>query len=408
MISFEMLSSYARAFFALWALLLCVVNISSAAVSVFNKRYHITVVSLVSFAPCYFLWQVIFDFSLLSKTGEITEITSRLIEFPVLIWFGSLIVFSLLSAILLERNISYDKNYITRGTIKTHLDKIPCGICCWRENGRILFSNICMNELCLAITGAPLLNGQQFKNAVKDGILTVDEKVWRFTCREISLDGESLFEMIASDITAEYSKTRALEEDKAKLSRLNQELWNYYLSIDESVQKREILQAKMSIHDEMNRLMLSTVAADKNDSEALDNIFSLWEQNALLLCMEADKKPSQRNSIDSLANALDIKLIWNEKLPTKLNDAQKEFFFFTAQEALINAVKHAQAKTLEITFESIGDSLLCRFTNDGKLPNEDVSFQGGLANIAMLAKKQGAEVYTEVGEEFSLVLRFSN
>ena len=214
--------------------------------------------------------------------------------------------------------------------------------------------------------------------------------------------------MIASDITAEYEKTKALENDKAELSRLNKELADYYFSIDESVKRQEVLQAKINIHDEMNRLMLSNMAANKKDVKALDKIFSLWEQNALLLCMEADNKANakQSDAFNSLSNALGIDLIWKNSLPALLNERQKELFFFTAQEALVNAVKHAQASALEISFEQCKNAILCRFTNNGRLPEREVPFAGGLANIFLLAEKQGASLYTEIGEKFNLVLCF--
>jgi hypothetical protein len=406
--SFITLSPLARSAFALWALLLCLICIGSGMLSVVKKRFRLTLFALVLFVPSFVLWQIVFDYSLFFKTGTFSRLTQTAGSVSWINWLVCLVLLTAFSAILFWFNIKYDKTYITPGAIKLYLDKMPCGVCCWRENGRVLFSNICMNELCVAITKSALLNGNQFCDAVKDGIKSVDGKVWRFSSREITVDGETLYEMIASDITAEYSKTEALERDKTELSRLNSELREYYMSIDESVKRQEILQAKMNIHDEMNRLMLSTVAADSDDSQALDRIFSLWEQNALLLCMETDSNANvqQADALDSLAKALGIEIVRDEDLPDILNEKQKELFFFTAQEALINAVKHAQAKRLEISFERTDGSLVCRFSNDGKLPEGEVHFEGGLANIRLLAEKQNASVYTEIGEKFTLVLKY--
>ncbi|MBE6827951.1 MAG: hypothetical protein E7514_04965 [Ruminococcaceae bacterium] len=408
MISFSVLSPLMRSVFALWALLLCLSCIGSGMLAVVKKRFSFTAFAFILFVPSYLLWQIIFDFSLHVKIGAAAPITETVCGLSRVYWLCAFLLLSVLSVILLMSNLKYDKTFITPGAIKVYLDKMPCGVCCWRENGRVLFSNICMNTLCAAITKNALLNGNQFRDAVRDGIKNVDGKVWRFVSREINVDDEMLYEMIASDITAEYAKTEALEKDKAELSRLNKELREYYSSIDESVKRQEILQAKMNIHDEMNRLMLSTVAADKNDAAALDNIFSLWEHNALLLCMETDSRANirQTGALDSLAKALGIKVLWKSDLPDILDGSQKELFFFTAQEALINAVKHAGAKNLEISFEKTEGSLICRFTNDGKLPDGDVCFEGGLANIRLLARKQNADICTELGPRFTLVLKY--
>lgn len=408
MISFEMLSPIIRSVFALWALMLCLVLIGSTVLSALKKRLNYTVFSLLLFVVVFYLWQVIFDFSLSAKTDSFAVVTKILCSFSAVYWFAAFVVLTFASTLLLILNIRYDRNYITPGAIKLFLDKMPCGVCCWRENGRVLFSNICMNGLCERITDNALLNGIRFNDAVKDGILTVDGRVWRFVTREMSVDGEKLYEMVASDITAEYAKTDALRKDREELSRLNDELRRYYLSIDESVKRQEILQAKMNIHDEMNRLMLSTVAADKENTEALDSIFSLWEKNALLLCMESGKTADgqEKDSIDELANALGIKLVWKSDLPDTFNQSQKELFYFTAQEALVNAVKHAQAKKMIISFEQTDNGLYCRFENDGKLPDGEVRFEGGLKNLERLCENRGAKVLAETGEKFCLILKY--
>lgn len=406
MISFCAISDIFRALSALWVLILILVNIGSAAIAAIRKRFMFMAAALLLFCLCFFLWQVMFDLSLFFGTDKVSRISLITGGLPWVCWVAALVALSAASVLLLCLNIRYDKAFITTGAIKNYLDKVPCGICCWRESGRVLFSNICMNRLCGEITGSRLLNGNQFRDAVRDGILNVNGKMWRFACRVTEMDGETLYEMIASDITAEYAKTEALERDKAELDRLNRELSEYYLSIDESVRRQEILQAKMNIHDEMNRLMLSTVAADKNDTGALDNIFSLWEQNALLLCMEAEKKTDRFRTepIDSLAEALGVRVIWRDSLPDWLPDKQKELLSFTAQEAIVNSVKHAEAKKVEIAFETADSRLICRITNDGALPSGKVSFEGGLANIKMLAEKQGASVRVEAGDAFTLIL----
>lgn len=409
MTAFASLSALARALFALWALLLCLTDIGSAVLSAVRRRYRFTVIALLLLAPVYFLWQVIFDISLFGGTAKVAAISQALGEIPWLFWLFALTILTLAAVLLLRYTIRYDRNHITPTAIKLFLDRMPCGVCCWNENGRVLFSNICMNDLCLDITDAPLLNGNHFRDAVEDGIFPRKGKVWRFVSREIELSDERLYEMIASDITSEYAKTEALERDKSELTRLNHELGEYYLSIDDTVRRQEILQAKMNIHDEMNRLMLSTAAADRNDSGTLDEIFSRWEQNALLLCMESERKAAghEKSDIEALAKALGHSLIWRGELPPELSESQRELFFLTAQEAVVNAVKHAQAERLEISFARTDSAISCIFTNDGKIPSEKVRFTGGLMNLSRLAQRQGATLTADVTDAFTLTLSFS-
>jgi len=61
MSGFADLSAPIRAIFALWALLLCLGNIGCGILAAIRKRRRFIVLSILLFAPIYFLWQVIFD-----------------------------------------------------------------------------------------------------------------------------------------------------------------------------------------------------------------------------------------------------------------------------------------------------------------------------------------------------------
>ena len=403
MIPFSSLSALPRAFFALWALLVCLVNAVLAAV---KKRYLFLAASVSSFAPAYFSWQVIFDLALARRgIAAFSSVTDALCGLPWAAWLAALVVFSAAATSLSIGSIRHERNFITPGAVKTYLDGIPCGVCCWKENGRVLFANVCMDGLCAALTDGPLRNGNEFSAAVGDGIRTIDGKKWRFTRRDIVVDGEHLREMIAFDVTVEYARTQALERDKAELSRINRGLKEYTLSIDETVRRQEILQAKVNIHDEMNKLMLKTVAAE-DEAGTPDDVFSLWEKNALLLCLEGEREEKKgEEEAKELAHALKIRLITDD-LPSSLTVDRRSLFFAVVREAIVNAAKHARAKTVEITFSEKEEGLYCRFVNDGDVPQGQTVFSGGLANLARLAGEQGATISATSGEKFTLTLFF--
>ena len=406
--AFYTMSALARSAFAMWALSLCLVDIVSALIAAVKKRYRYSTIALLLFAPAYLAWQVIFDLSLFGMNEGVSALCRVAGEWNTWLWVVALLVLSVGTVCSLVYNIRYEKNYITPGAIKVYLDGMPCGVRCWRENGRVLFSNIRMNELSVALTGAPLLNGNQFCATVSDGMMAIEDRMWRFVCRDIVYGGERLREMIASDVTTEYARTQALERDKAELAVLNLELTEYTRSIDETVRRQEILQAKVNIHDEMNRLMLSTVAAEGEDAETLDKIFALWQQNALLMCMSADETADKNavTGVEKLAKALKVDIIWQGVLPATLTEDERSLFYSAAQEALINAAKHARATKLYVSVEETERGVRCRFTNDGILPAGEVRFGGGLGNLRRLAEEQGAVVDVEVGDRFALLLWF--
>lgn len=408
MTPFYDLSFFQRSLFGLWAFLICCTGIAGILISFAFRRYRYAVFSFVSFAASYFLWQVIFNIYRFDKTELASPVSMALGGFPWFAWLLALIPVTFAALRPIYLNIRYSRTAITPITIRQCGDRMNCGICFWLDSGRVVFSNICMNRLCLALTDEQLLNGNAFHEAVSDGLRHIGDEVWNFTCRELEYEGSILHEMIAWDVTELHAKTETLKKDNEELSRMTDTLKAYTYKIDDIVRRQEILQAKANIHNEMNRLMLSTVAADREDTKTLDGIFSQWKQNALLLCMEAEGNPD-RNTPDTLygyARLLNIQLVWDGTLPESFTEKQRELFCAAAQEAIINAVKHGEADKLTVSFEKDGTDIRCVFENGGSITAGEVQFTGGLANLAVLAEEQNAVLSAQKGETFRLSLLF--
>lgn len=410
MISFNMLSSLIRALFALWALLLCVISIVNAVLAFDKKKYLFGSIAIVLFLPIYFFWQVIFDYSLSRSGGSLNIVSNAMVNLDWIYWLLIFLVLTMFIVILLVYNVHYEKNYLTVNSIKLYLDQVDCGVCCYKDNGRVMFTNMTMNQLCIKLTGTQLLNGNQFYEVTKDQILSIGEERWRFSSRDITIGNEHMLEIIATNVTSEYLKTQQLEKDKAELSKINQELQDYNLSIDEVVRHQEILQAKVNIHDEMNRLMLSTVATDSENISNLDKIFALWQENASLLSMEAEenKQEAMSQKIEELAKALKIRLVWKDESVSILNEEERNIFYIATQEAVANASKHAKANRMIISIVNVDGHIECHFINNGELPDKDITFTGGLANLEKLIKKQGAILKVNYDNQFVLSLVFLN
>lgn len=410
MISFADLSGLIRAFFALWALLLCVINIMNSVLAFDKKKYIFGIIGIILFLPNYFLWQVIFDYSLSISSGIINIVSKSMVDLAWIYWSIIFMVLTILGVVLLIFNIRYEKNYLTVNSIKIYLDKIDCGVCYFKDNGRVIFSNMKMNQLSNRLIGTDLLNGNQFSAATKEKIVCIGEEKWKFSSRDIVFTDEHLHEIIAMNVTNEYLKTQQLEKDKIELSKIKQELQNYNLSIDEVVKHQEILQAKINIHDEMNRLMLSTVAFENENVANLDKIFALWQENASLLFMEAkeNKQEVMGRKIEDLAKALKINLIWKDEPISILSEEERNIFYIAAQEAIANASKHANAHRIIISLIKKEGYVECRFINNGELPNKPITFTGGLANLEKLVKKNNASIKASYDNQFVLSLIFLN
>lgn len=403
------LSFAGRAVFGLWTLLLCLAGIIGLVLACSVKRYFYALGSVLLFIPSYILWQVTVCFLYLSEQELTTLSAIWLGRLPYVVWSIVLLLLTGGFLVVLYQIKRYSEIYITPLTIEQCADELNCGICYWRNNGHVVFSNACMNSLSIQLTGKPLVDGIRLRKAITDTIMPVGDRVWQFSLRDVEYDKDMLHELIASDVTELYAESRTLEADNARLAKMNEDLKVYGLKIDEAVRRREMLQAKVNIHDEMNRLMLSTIAADIENDEELNRIFALWERNALLLCMESNEYSNKDavKQLEELAQALGIQLLWNNELPESMTSKQRELFFAAAQEAITNAVKHAQAKMMKISFTETGTDIGCTFENDGVILEGDIHFTGGLANLAVLAEEQNASISAESGEKFRLSLRFS-
>lgn len=396
------LSPLMVSFFSLLSLILCIIYLTNIVLFIGKRRYVLSIVSFILLIPSYLMWQVIFDLLINKEADTISSLTLSFTSVSWVWWlFASALLLSA-GTFLLVINIRQEKKNITPNSIKVCLDNIPCGICCYKDNGRVEFYNVLMNDISISLAGSQLLNGDIFASKLTEDITRIDDKVYRFSFRDIEIKKEKLHEIIAFDITNIYQKTELLEKDKIRLSKLNEELKAYNLAIDDIVRHKEILQTKINVHNEMNRLMLSTVAIDINDEEGIDKIFSEWQENALLL----NKSNEEHDDFEELAKALNIKLIWENNLLDKLNKTEQELFHFAFNEALTNASKHASTTTMLISFKENADKIECYFTNDGDIPQKDISYSGGLSNLKRILENSGASLSHLVSDKFTLIVAF--
>ncbi|MBP5669731.1 MAG: hypothetical protein J6X14_05415 [Lachnospiraceae bacterium] len=367
------------------------------------------------------------------------------------------------------RNVRFHRMHITPLSIQESFEKLTEGLCYYRAGGQCILVNGRMQQISRELMGHALLNGEEFAEFVFRGdenthtgkIITLrDGRVKEFSERKVIFEKEEATELVAADITDLFEKTKRLQAENERLRAFQKSLLELHAAQMDTVRREEILKAKMSIHDEMNRLLLSTRNAmqSKDASEKLKAVMA-WKSNALLLCREAQSAASVKEAMSDLgvvAASLGISLDMQDT-PHIVGENALGLFVLATREAMVNAVKHADAKKLIIHIaeatsqtEGVGQETsaqteengkretptqieeggnkesvngntdkvsnasdrnlrnfwIITYENDGKAPAGPVQETGGLANLRQKLEQAGGSMEVEAQPHFRLTVRF--
>ena len=97
-----------------------------------------------------------------SGAGNLPETAARVIGVSVWVYAvcEPLMLAMSVSAMVLGRRA--DRRHISNMSVKESFDNLPSGICFYETSGILRLVNVKINDLCVEITGKPLLNGAEF------------------------------------------------------------------------------------------------------------------------------------------------------------------------------------------------------------------------------------------------------
>lgn len=408
MIPYLELSAFPRNLICFWTILLILGFIVIAILSVRQKDYLSLAIAIVSDFVLYFIMQVCREITA-SKLGyNLHPLANRIAGIPCIIFILVISGFTMIFIICFHQYLKYARTHITPTAVKEAADQSNIGILYYSKDGHPILTNHRMNEISFAVTGKALLNALEFYDAVKEKHIykLQDGSVVRFSHKEISFDGASCYELVADDITDLYRKTEALRQENERLQSQNAHMKEYGKIIDENVRRQEILNTKTRIHDEMNRLLLSTDNAIRQGMlEEKRKILDTWQKNILLLCMEAesDRKSNVFSDLEAFSKTIGVNLHY-DKLPETEHAGTLYLFSIAAEEAMANAAKHGNAKNLYVHILEDEGYLTATFTNDGNSPTKTFTEGGGLTALRRRIEELGGTMQTFSEECFTLTV----
>lgn len=400
-----------QGFIFIWLICVFILGIFNLFRAIQVKLTKHIVISSILLAVEYFLLQITSDIMHRQKGLESVGLSYKLGLIPVIWWIVLIAGIMAISMTLASFFSHWKEEHITPMSVKDSIDMLHAGLCYWEDGGRIILSNKKMDELCLAISGEMLLNGEKFLECLEsESIPMADGTIKYFFHNQVEFEDKQIHELIAVDVTELYKKNELLEQETISLQKMNESLRKYNQNIVETVRKQEILDAKVYIHDEMNRLMLVTTSNTEMPmaEEEFREILTLWRNNAILLGGESEKAKDNADvsEVNQLAELLGIRLTWQGESPKVMSGSIRKVFIMVAREAIANAVKHAEAKTITIRIHKKAAKLLIEISNDGNLPDGEMAFGGGLSNIKRMVEEKRGQFRVEAKERFSMILEF--
>lgn len=334
---------------------------------------------------------------------------------PLIVLLIFLLVLTAVICLLFYESQQWKHQHITAVSIKEAVDDMSAGLCIYEDSGKVVLKNIAMEKVCRALTGTALLNGHEFAGQVqavqqsldsKPIVMLADGGTLSFSESHIVEDGKSWHVMTAFDITEEYQKIRILSEQQKQVVALNQKLVAYGKEMVSSITAKEILNAKMKIHDEFGVNLLAAKhyilnGGTPQEAEALKT--SLCRNVDYLRHEGVRPETDEYTVLLKTAENLGMHVHVSGVFPKQ--PAMRHLLVSAMNECLTNTIRHAHGDTLRVAIHQSDTSIAAVFTNNGTQPMSPIVEKGGLTFLRQLIEKAGGTMTIQVKPTFLLEIK---
>ena len=385
---------------------------------ILTRKSFLFILSPLTFLSSFLLVFLTMRGSYLHRVSkEVFEPSKTVLSWPLWVFVAVLLLLLALSVFEIVYSSLWNKEHISVLSVKESVDKLPSGICFFEKNGTIRLSNLKMNELAMSIMGHSLLDGARFcKDILKIDLLSdtstskvilVGERAYSFKLYSHTLEKKPLYELEVFDVTELHLLGKELEEKSLLLKERNKRLLSYGDRIEELTLEKELLAAKIQIHDQMGSLLLVT---GKKMSENL----SMKEKSELLEKWEEElkafgrfggeiKKKKELDVLKDVGSLIGISIHFEGEEPIQ-NSSEEKVFKVAIHECLTNASRHAGSKNLYVYGKYQDDKYEIILRNDGAKPKGEIVLGGGLSSLKALLIREGGTMKIYSQPEFRLVI----
>ena len=387
------------------------------------KKFWIISLSLFSFALSFITVFLTMRGSYLYRVNRpVFEPSFTIIKLPFIIFAILALVLLSIDIFLLIYTTKWRNKNLSLYSIKESFDTLPSGIVFYDEQGLVSLINKEMNKVSLLITGKTLLNGNTFWNNIMSNIIIDGAKILKIGEEPIielengkivslkrnihSISAKKIYEIIATDITSTYTLTKELEIKLDELEQVNKRLVSYGESISKLTREKEVLMAKIRIHDDMGKILLTTKHKLSNNMllEEKEELFDFWKLE--IDALKSNDKREKKNNLQVIKDAakmVGVKIEYFGDKP-KSNTTIEKILVNAMHECLTNTVMHANGKRMKVIVENNKGLWTIKITNDGKKPQKKIVEGGGLTNLRYLVEQEFGKMIINSNPYFELIV----
>lgn len=416
MISFVELPAFVQGMVGVCTVLLLFATVVNIILEINHRHFKYIYISVLIVGVLYGIFQCICDICSHMKTlyrflNQAEEYFGRM---PLWSLVLGILCIAVVEVFILNHNLKWKRENITPSSIKEAIDDLPIGICCYEPSGQVIMKNNMMENICLAYTGESLLNAVSFRSALYEDkeaaedkvVILQEDKVFSISDNPFSEEEPTLRIMTAADISEQYKNTQRLKNKQQLVVELNKELSEYGKQIVSSITAREVLNAKVKLHDELgaNLLAIKRYILNGGTTEERIAIENILHKNLRYLKNETEMKEKDEYAVIlDTAEKLDMKV----KVLGELTETQPQRHVIVTgiHECLTNTIRHAGGDELTVVLEEEAEWLIARFTNNGKAPKNEIKERGGLALLKALAEESEGTMEILWTPRFELILK---
>ncbi|MGN1409980.1 MAG: sensor histidine kinase, partial [Eubacteriales bacterium] len=325
-----------------------------------------------------------------------------------------------LYALILE--FLHKKKTVDRNSIRESINTLPAGVCYFSENGLIKLCNFQMYRLYRSMTQSDLQSVNELHDALLEcsrtsGIIRVsgsepvflfpDGRAWMYSENTIEAgDGSRYTEVIFSDVTELYERKAEIEKQTKVLKEISKNIRLLSANVAAMTKEEEILSFKTNLHDRLGAGIVAArqVLLHKLPSGEMDEVIRMWKQSVEFI--EHDNSSLSNNSaLTELlrdAETIGVSVFLDGSLPG--DKMILELFVTAMRECLTNCVRHAEGTELYIKCVKENGNFILTVTNNGKIPEHEITPGGGLTNLIRQTGYCGGKIEILSSPEFRLII----